>query len=57
MCITLTKQKRATINFMNGKYIELLNRQLIELEKIGTNPYTVSEWSFGVEAWKCQIAM
>jgi hypothetical protein len=37
---------------MNEKYIELLKRQLQELDKIGTNPATVSEWSFGVEAWK-----
>ena len=37
---------------MNEKYIELLKRQLHELDKIGTNPATVSEWSFGVEAWK-----
>ena len=37
---------------MNEKYIELLKRQLQELDKIGTNTATVSEWSFGVEAWK-----
>jgi len=37
---------------MNEKYVELLKRQLLELEKVGTNPSTVSEWSFGVEAWK-----
>ena len=37
---------------MNEKYIELLKRQLKELEKVGTNPATRSEYSFGVEAWK-----
>lgn len=37
---------------MNEKNIELLRRQLLLLERIGTNPKTVSEWSFGVEAWK-----
>lgn len=37
---------------MNKKYIEILKRQLIELEKIGSNSATISERSFGVEAWK-----
>lgn len=37
---------------MNEKNIELLRRQLTELEKVGANPATNSEYSFGVEAWK-----
>lgn len=37
---------------MNEKYIELLKRQLRELEKVGSNPATNSEYSFGVDAWK-----
>lgn len=37
---------------MNEKYIELLKRQLNELEKIGSNAATNSEYSFGVDAWK-----
>lgn len=37
---------------MNERYIELLNRQLKELEKVGSNPLTAKEFSFGVDAWK-----
>lgn len=37
---------------MNEKFIELLKRQLVELESIGKNLATSSEYSFGVEAWK-----
>jgi hypothetical protein len=37
---------------MNEKMIALLNRQLLEIEKIGSNPATISDWSFGVDAWK-----
>lgn len=37
---------------MTEKYIELLNRQLNELNSIGKNPSTAREYSFGVEAWK-----
>ena len=37
---------------MSEKYIQLLKRQLKELENIGSNPATSREYSFGVEAWK-----
>lgn len=37
---------------MNEQSISLLKRQLSELERIGTNPDTQREFSFGVEAWK-----
>ena len=37
---------------MKEKYLELLRRQLAELEKIGKNPETASEYSFGIDAWK-----
>ena len=37
---------------MNEQSISLLRRQLNELNKIGTNPSTQREFSFGVEAWK-----
>ena len=37
---------------MNEQSISLLKRQLLELEKIGTNPETQKEYSFGVVAWK-----
>ena len=37
---------------MREKSIQLLKRQLEELRKVGNNPQTKSEYSFGVEAWK-----
>lgn len=37
---------------MNEKYIKLLQRQFAEIEKIGKNPLTIREKSFGVDAWK-----
>jgi hypothetical protein len=37
---------------MKEKYLLLLNRQLTELDKIGSNPKTQDEYSFGVDAWK-----
>jgi hypothetical protein len=37
---------------MKEKYLELLRRQITELEKIGNNPSTNREFSFGVDAWK-----
>lgn len=37
---------------MNEKHIKLLKRQLNELEKVGSNPETNIEYTFGVEAWK-----
>lgn len=37
---------------MSKKIIALLKRQLEELDKIGTNPSTQNEYSFGVDAWK-----
>lgn len=37
---------------MSEKQINLLYRQLTELEKIGMNQATQMEYSFGVDAWK-----
>jgi hypothetical protein len=37
---------------MNEKYIQLLKRQLLEVDEIGTNQLTNSERSFGVDGWK-----
>lgn len=46
------KKELLQSSLMNEKYIELLKRQLNELEKIGSNSATNSEYSFGVDAWK-----
>ncbi|NOU45865.1 MAG: hypothetical protein HOO86_02245 [Bacteroidales bacterium] len=37
---------------MKDKHLLLLNRQLTELDKIGSNLKTKNEYSFGVNAWK-----
>lgn len=37
---------------MSEQYLKLLQRQLSELEKVGSNPATQREYSFGVQAWK-----
>ena len=37
---------------MKEQNLALLRRQLDEIEKIGKNPRTIQDYSFGIDAWK-----